>query len=80
MANPPTRTPATPATSQRQLPDHVTSPGLSKMVAAHLEDYHERLQHEHAEQGTSRTVQVTLDILRQAAQQLGSLHGSAAED
>ena len=77
MANAPTRTPATPATAQRQLPDHVTSPGLSKMVAAHLEDYHERLQREHAEQGTPRTVQVTLDILSQAAKQLGHLHDPA---
>lgn len=78
MANPPTRTPATPATAQRSLPDHVTSPGLSKMVAALMEDAHEALQRHHAEHGTTRTATVTLDILKAAYTQLGSLHDAQA--
>lgn len=79
MANAPTRPASTPATNQRSLPDHVTSPGLSKMVAALMEDEHERLQREHAENGTSRTIGVTLDILKAAYQQLGSLHDAQGQ-
>lgn len=75
----PARTPTAPAgASQRQLPDHVTSPGLSKLVAAHLEDYRDGLARQHAEQGTTRTAQITLDILGQAAAQLASLHDAPA--
>jgi hypothetical protein len=79
MANPPTRTPATPATNQRQLPDHVTSPGLSKMVAALMEDAHEALTQHHNEHGTTRTATVTLDILKAAYQQLGTLHDAPSQ-
>lgn len=79
MANAPTRPASTPATNQRSLPDHVTSPGLSKMVAALMEDEHERLTQHHNEHGTTRTATVTLDILKAAYVQLGSLHDAQGQ-
>jgi hypothetical protein len=49
------------------------------MVAALMEDEHERLTQHHNEHGTTRTATVTLDILKAAYQQLGSLHDAQGQ-
>lgn len=77
MANPRTLTPAAPANAGRQLPDHVTSPGLSKLVASWLRDLHDRRAHEYRENGTAEVNQVSQDILKAAADELAALHAPA---